>query len=83
VHESTFGLVNAVLLLGSCLNLYCFTAAEGHTNSYETSATGLEHNIERALSHHSRMPILTPSKKLFVNLGIQVEVTPIISRRWR
>jgi hypothetical protein len=23
VHGSTFGLVNAVLLLGSCLNLYC------------------------------------------------------------
>jgi hypothetical protein len=58
--------------------------AEAHRMvNYDMITTGYENNTAHGLSHHNSMPVLTPSKKLFVNLGIQVEVTPIVSRRWR
>ena len=41
--------------------------------------------LQREEPHVLNMPILTPSNRdrLFVDMGIQIEVTPIVSRRWR
>ena len=59
---------------------------ESNDKSYADQALTDSHgepSYKKITKKETAMPTLTPSKKLFVDLGIQVEVTPILSRRWR